>query len=175
MGRCNDDKNFCRGVSISLLDRVQLDPRACGQLRASLCQVSEKMKNKLAAESEAPLRLPLLYASAVLFGKVRNKMAQMAQAGGYLLGLFAEKVQGHCLLTGRRSKRASEPVCSASRCTIPRHACRNRCARRPVGSRVYCILGVAMLLCVGRGAQTESSPYSNRQQGYQRSHWEIMP
>ena len=106
MGRCNDDKNFWRGVSISLLDpvqldpracgqlraslclldRVQLDPRACGQLRASLCQVSEKMKNKLAAESEAPLRLPLLYASAVLFGKVRHKKAQQAQEGGCLLG-----------------------------------------------------------------------------------------
>ena len=115
VGRCNDDKKFCRGVSISLLDRVQLDPRACGQLRASLCQVSEKMKNKLAAESEAPLRLPLLYASAVLFGKVRNKMAQMAQAGGCLLGFCSRK---RCKVTaslpeggtnGRRSPFAARP------------------------------------------------------------------
>jgi len=33
-------------------------------------QVSDAMRKKLAAESDAPLRLPLLYASAVLFGKV---------------------------------------------------------------------------------------------------------
>lgn len=38
--------------------------------------VSEQMKKKLAAESEAPLRLPLLYGSAVLFGKVRCKAAR---------------------------------------------------------------------------------------------------
>eukprot|EP00277_Geminigera_cryophila_P044889 CAMPEP_0173065802 /NCGR_PEP_ID=MMETSP1102-20130122/5822_1 /TAXON_ID=49646 /ORGANISM="Geminigera sp., Strain Caron Lab Isolate" /LENGTH=174 /DNA_ID=CAMNT_0013933117 /DNA_START=181 /DNA_END=705 /DNA_ORIENTATION=- len=32
-------------------------------------QVSEAMRKKLTAESAAPLRLPLMYASAVLFGK----------------------------------------------------------------------------------------------------------
>jgi hypothetical protein len=33
-------------------------------------QVSDAMRKKLAAESEAPLRLPLMYVSAILFGKV---------------------------------------------------------------------------------------------------------